>query len=60
MTQPPREPPPAMLPVKIRELLGLDDKCPGCGESFGITRDWADLIAKVDAHLNQTGCRGAG
>ena len=53
-------PPPVMLSRELRERLQLPDRCPGCQESFGYTDDWADLLAKVDRHLNETGCPGAG
>jgi hypothetical protein len=52
--------PPAMLPYELREKLGIPDRCPGCGESFGISRDWDALLAAVNGHLNETGCRGSG
>jgi hypothetical protein len=52
--------PPMMLPRELRERFQLEDKCPNCGHSFGITDDWDDLLAKVTAHLAETGSHGAG
>lgn len=46
--------PPAMLPYELRLKLGIPDRCPDCSVSFGITRDWADLLARVTGHLDDT------
>lgn len=52
-------PGPVMLPQELRRKLGIEDRCPACGESFGVTADWAELLARIDAHL-AAGCPGQG
>lgn len=51
-------PGPRMLPRELREKLAIPDRCPGCNVSFGVTGDWADLLAKVTAHLAAGSCDG--
>jgi hypothetical protein len=53
-------PPVQMLPRELRQRLNRPHLCAGCGESFGIVEDWADLLARVDRHLQETDNHGNG
>jgi hypothetical protein len=45
----------AALPYEFRKAHNLEDTCPGCDTSFGVTRDFKELWGKVHAHLQIPG-----